>query len=76
MFVHGIIGHISVTRYIGRTSAVALFAERLEVYKVKYGTFEISTTLSTKIIVLRSVETFSFIGSLVQCLGCICIPDI
>jgi len=38
MFVHGITGHISVTRYIGRTSAVTFFAERLEVYTVKYET--------------------------------------
>jgi len=40
MFVHGIAGHIFVTRYrrIGRTSTVAFLAERLEVYKVKYGT--------------------------------------
>jgi len=38
MFVHGIDGHISVARYIGRTPAGAFIAERLEVYKVKYGT--------------------------------------
>jgi hypothetical protein len=46
MYVRGIAGHISVTRYFDRTSADAFFAERLEVYKVN----EVATALRLKLL--------------------------